>query len=94
MKVRWTIPAADQLREIFGYVAADNPAAAARTARRIQSAIQQTARIPGAGRIGRVVGTREIVVPGTSYIVAYRLVRDALHVLAILHGAREWPQSF
>lgn len=88
------MPAADQLHDIFDYIAADNLTAAARMVRRIRSAIQQAARMPGAGRIGRVAGTREIVVPGTSYLVAYRIVENTLHVLVILHGAQEWPESF
>ena len=50
--------------------------------------------MPYAGRIGRVEGTREIYVAGTSYLVAYRIVESTIHVLAILHGAQEWPDSF
>jgi plasmid stabilization system protein ParE len=45
--------------------------------------------MPHAGRIGRVAGSREITVPGTSYLVAYRIVEKTIHVLAILHGAQE-----
>ena len=94
MKVRWTLPAANQLREIFDYIAAGNPAAAARMVRRIRNSIHQTARMPNAGRIGRAAGTREIVVPGTSYLVAYKVLDNMIQVLAILHGAQQWPESF
>jgi toxin ParE1/3/4 len=94
VKVRWTLPAANQLQEIFDYIAAENPAAAGRTVRRIRNSIHQTARMPNAGRTGRVAGTREVVVPGTSYLVAYRILESTIHVLAILHGAQEWPESF
>jgi toxin ParE1/3/4 len=94
VKVRWTLPAANQLREIFDYIPAGNPPAAARMVRRIRNSIQQTARMPNAGRIGRVAGTREVVVPGTPYLVAYRVLEDMIQVLAILHGAQEWPESF
>ncbi|MGD1061854.1 MAG: type II toxin-antitoxin system RelE/ParE family toxin [Terracidiphilus sp.] len=94
MKLRWTLPAVDHLREIFEYMAADNPGAAVRTVERIRNAIRQTARMPNAGRLGRVGGTREVVVPGTAYLVAYRVLDDAIHVLAVLHGARKWPESF
>ena len=94
MKLRWTLPAVEQLREIFEYIADDNPAAAARTVERIRLSIRQTSRMPYAGRMGRVGGTREVIVPGTSYIVAYRILEDAIHVLAILHGAQQWPESF
>jgi len=93
VKLRWTLPAVDHLREIFDYIAADNPAVAARTVERIRNAIRQTARMPYAGRVGRVAGTREIIVPGTSYLVAYRVLDDMIHVLAVLHGARRWPES-
>ena len=94
MKVRWTVPAVNQLREIFNYIAERNPPAAGRVVRRIRQAVLQTARLPNSGRTGRVEGTREVVVPGTSYLVAYRIVDDVLQVLAILHGAQEWPASF
>ena len=94
MKLRWTLPAVEHLKEIFDYIAEDNPAAALRTVERIRLAIRQAAHMSYAGRTGRVGGTREMVVPGTSYIVAYRVLENAVHVLAILHGARRWPESF
>jgi len=94
VRIRWTFPAANQLRDIFEYIAAGNPGAADRIVRRIRNSIQQTARMPHAGRVGRVAGTREVVVPGTAYLVAYRIVESSIHVLAILHGAQDWPQSF
>jgi addiction module RelE/StbE family toxin len=94
VKVRWTIPAANQLRSIFEYIAADNEAAAAHTVQRIRQAVLRTAGMPYAGRVGRVEGTREISVARTPYLVAYRIVDASIHVLAILHGAQEWPESF
>jgi addiction module RelE/StbE family toxin len=93
MKIRWTVPAANQLREIFDYIAAGNQVAAVRTVRHIRNSILQTAQMPNAGRIGRVANTREIVVPGTSYLVAYRILEDMIHVLAIMHAARQWPET-
>ena len=94
MKLRWTLPAVEQLREIFDYIADDNPAAAEQMVERIRLSIRQSTRMPYAGRRGRVAGTREAIVPGTSYIVAYRVLEGAIHVLAILHGAQKWPESF
>jgi toxin ParE1/3/4 len=49
--------------------------------------------MPYSGRIGRVEGTREITVSGTSYLVAYRIVERSIHVLAIIHGTQQWPKS-
>ena len=94
MKVRWTMPAANQLGSIFDRIADDNRTAAERTVRRIHESIRRTARMPYSGRVGRVAGTREIAVAGTSYLVAYKVVDNSFHVLAILHGAQDWPQTF
>jgi toxin ParE1/3/4 len=94
VKLRWTLPAVEQLREIFETFADDNPAAALKMVERIRLSIRQVTRMPYTGRMGRVGGTRELVVPGTAYIVAYRVLEDAIHVLAVLHGAQKWPESF
>jgi toxin ParE1/3/4 len=50
--------------------------------------------MPYSGRVGRVPGTREIVVASTPYVIAYRIVEKTIHVLAVLHGAQDWPQTF
>lgn len=94
MKLRWTLPAVEQLHPVYDDIGAENPAAALRVVERIRSAIRQTSRLPFTGRKGRVAGTREAIVPGTLYLVAYRIHEDAIHVLAILHGAQKWPKSF
>jgi addiction module RelE/StbE family toxin len=94
VKLRWALPAVEQLREIFETIADDNPTAAVRMVERIRLSIRQATGMPYIGRIGRVSGTREAIVPGTAYIVAYRVLEDAIHVLAVLHGAQKWPESF
>jgi len=94
VKVRWTIPAVNQFRSIFDYIATDNPAAAPRAVGRIRDAIHRAANMPYSARAGRVAGTREIPVVGTPYLVAYRIVENTIHVLAILHRAQNWPESF
>jgi toxin ParE1/3/4 len=89
------MPAANQLRSIFDYIATDNPAAASRTVRRIREVILRTATMPYAGRVGRVSGTREANVPGTPYLFAYGIIdKNMIHVLAIFHGVQDWPESF
>lgn len=94
MKVRWTIPAVDQLQNIFDRIGEGNPPAAARIVKRIHDAILRAARMPRSGRIGRITGTREITASGTPYVVAYRILEGMIQVLAIFHGAQQWPESF
>ncbi|MGB8473041.1 MAG: type II toxin-antitoxin system RelE/ParE family toxin [Candidatus Acidiferrum sp.] len=94
MRVRWTTPAREQLVSAYGYIAADNRRAAARTADRIWKSTETLAKHPMAGREGRVVGTRELVVQGTPLLVAYRLARAEIQILAVMHAARKWPDEF
>lgn len=46
---------------------------------------------PGRGRVGRMVGTRELVLPGTPFIVIYTVDATTVSVLRMLHGAMKWP---
>ena len=43
------------------------------------------------GRMGKVEGTRELVIPSLPYIAVYRLVRDRIEIVRIYHGAQNWP---
>jgi toxin ParE1/3/4 len=94
MKIRWTTPATEQLVAAYEYVAAENPARARRIANHIWESIDVLARHPMAGRKGRVAGTRELVIPSTPFIAAYRVEKNEVWVLAVLHGARKWPEEF
>ncbi|WP_267461352.1 type II toxin-antitoxin system RelE/ParE family toxin [Aureimonas sp. SA4125] len=48
---------------------------------------------PYSGRVGRTPGTRELPVTGTPYVVVYR-VAERVEILAVVHGAHTWPESF
>ena len=45
------------------------------------------------GRIGRVQGTRELVVNRSPYLLIYRVTKSRIEVLRLLHGARMWPED-
>ena len=94
MRVRWTVPALINLDSIQDYIAERNPAAASRL---VNDILDRTDTLlsdnPEMGRPGRIAGTRVLVLPGTSDVVAYRL-REAVEILAVMHGAREWPDKF
>jgi toxin ParE1/3/4 len=92
MRIRWLRAALRNVVEIHDFIAADRPAAARETVLRIETAVKQLAEYPLIGRPGRVRGTRELLVLGTPYLIAYRLEADAIQILRILHGARQWPE--
>lgn len=91
MKIQWHKLARRDLRHVHAYIARDNPKAAAGVARRIRSAIERLPDNPALGRPGRVLGTRELVVTGTPYLVPYTISNEAIVVLRVLHGAQQWP---
>jgi toxin ParE1/3/4 len=94
LKIRWTRLAVEDLDHAYNYVAATNPAAARSVIARIDSALQALQAHPLIGRKGRAEDTRELVIPATPFIVAYRIARARIEILGIIHGARRWPESF
>lgn len=94
MKVVWTPSASSNLEDIADFIARENASAAVRITRRIVASTAQLAAHPYRGKPGRVTDTREFVIARTIYIVAYRVRRGRVEVLAVRHGAREWPEGF
>jgi toxin ParE1/3/4 len=94
MKVLWFKTARHDLLELRQYTAQHNPGAAHGVAVRIRAAVRTLMDHPQLGRVGRIEGTRELVVPQTPFIVAYRTAPGEIHVLAVIHGARQWPDRF
>ena len=47
---------------------------------------------PHSGWPGRIDGTRELVVPGTPYVIPYRVRAGRLELIAVFHGKRKWPK--
>jgi toxin ParE1/3/4 len=94
MRVRWTARARDGFRWQTRYIARDSPAAARQVATRVRDAVHSLATHPLQGRPGRVVDTRELVVPRTPFTVAYRVREQTVEVVGIVHQAQQWPESF
>ena len=82
MTARWTPTA---LRDL------DHSDRAGATVERILATIRSIERHPEMGPAGRVAGTRELVV--APYVVAYRVKSERVEVLAVIHGARKWPDA-
>lgn len=94
MRIVWTRRYLRELAAIGDYIGQHNPRAASRVVNDIHV---KTARLlsanPFIGRIGEIKGTRELVITGTPYIVAYRVKVTQIDILFVQHGAREWPEG-
>ncbi len=94
MEMVWSPRSLQHLRDIYDHIAETNPAAALRVHAVIREKLEHLAEHPRMGRAGRVEGTRELVIVGLPYVVAYRVRRQTLEIMAGLHSAQKWPDAF
>lgn len=93
MRIEW-LPIAEQNRESqLAYIGERNPWAAIDMGDAIEAAVSHLADHPRIGRPGRIKGTRELVVSGTPYVIAYRVEASAVVILRLLHGTQRWPSK-
>jgi len=90
VKVVWTPEAQQDRADIWDYIAADNPNAAARIDQLFSGAAARLADFPLLGRVGKVPGSRELI-PHESYRLVYEIKAETVWVLALVHTARQWP---
>jgi toxin ParE1/3/4 len=81
------------LDDVEAYIAQANPSAAGEVVLKIIKAVSLLKEQPGLGRVGRLPGTKELVVPQTPYIVPYRVKGDFLQILRVYHTSRTWPRQ-
>ena len=93
--IKWTEQATQQLDQARDYIAlSNNKIVAARITMQILTTVQRLAAFPISGKAGRVLGTRELAISNTPFIAAYAIDGADIIILAIYHGAQQWPESF
>lgn len=90
----WTRLALQDLQHVRNYIGTDNADAADTVMQKIAKAVENLEFYQNLGRAGRVKGTRELVVVGTPFLIPYRIRKERIEILAVIHGARRWPESF
>lgn len=89
-KLEWKAAAASDLMAIVDYISDDNPEAARVLVDEIEGKVALLLDHPKRCRLGRVQGTRELVVR-PNYIVVYSEDTAAVTILRVLHAAQMWP---
>lgn len=89
MRLRFTLPAADDLDGILTYIEAHSPTGARRVQRRLQSVLAVLLQHPQAGQLTRRPGMRRIVVTPYPYLVFYRVTGDEIVIHGVRHAARK-----
>ena len=93
MRLEWSAFSFADRESIFDFIEADSPRAAIAVDDAIAKAARQLIDFPESGRIGRVAGTRELVVSALPYLIAYAIQGDVVRILRVLHSAQKWPDD-
>ena len=94
MELVWRIEALQDLDQIRVFIGENDPAAAKRVPERIRATPRCLIAHPMSGRAGRLPDTREIIVTGLPYVLAYRIVENQVEMVAVRHTSRRWPKAF
>lgn len=93
MKVVWSATAQHELARATAYIGSHNPAAAEKVEARLRTAVEHLLEFPRAGRIGRKIGTREVVITEYPYVIRYRVSAEHVQILRIFHTSTNWTVS-
>ncbi|MCY4479245.1 MAG: type II toxin-antitoxin system RelE/ParE family toxin [Rhodospirillales bacterium] len=91
-ELEWKAMAVSDLMAIVDYISDDNPDAAQALKEDIEAKTSRLRENPRLYRIGRVEGTREMVVR-SNYLVVYAEDARTVTILRVLHAAQQWPQA-
>lgn len=92
LRLEWKATAVADLLAIVDYISDDNPDAAQVLKDEIEAKVSRLREQPRLYRVGRVAGTREMVVR-SNYIVVYAEDADTVTILRVLHAAQQWPRT-
>ena len=90
MKIRWTDPAIESLRNLHSYIAKDSEIYASSFVQRIVLAVEKLTDFP---RLGRVVPEaddetiRKLLYQ--HYRIIYRIKSELVEILTVIHGRRD-----
>ena len=93
-RLRWTLPARDDLRQVRRFIARDSEERARTMVAALQRAAQRLEDFPALGRMVPEYNDpsyREIVVPPYRILYRYLAETDTVEVLAVIHGRRVLP---
>lgn len=90
LRLKWRPMAEADLLGILEFIGEDDPDAALALVHMIREKVEGLRARPKLYRVGRVSGTREMVVHH-NYVVVYGIDADVVEVLSVKHARQQWP---
>jgi toxin ParE1/3/4 len=78
---------------IAAYFGQYNLRSAVKAGDRIRERVNLLQELPFLGHAGRIAGTRQFAVPQRKCVVIYRIERETVKILRVMHGGQEWPKE-
>lgn len=92
MTIRWSQNASVDFANQIAFIHADRPRAAERIGSRILDRIETLSVHPHRGRVGRLAGTRELVI--APFVIVYEAGADGdITIVRMLHGRQDWAEE-
>ncbi len=90
-EIKFTTSAAQDLQSIKKFIYEDNEIADRKVVAHIINQIETILpQMPSAGRAGRVLRTRELVISKYPYVVPYQVKGNDIFILRVLHTSKKW----
>lgn len=90
LRLEWRPLAEEDLLGILEFIGEDDPDAALALVHTIREKVEGLRARPKLYRVGRVSGTREMVVHH-NYVVVYSIDADVVEILSVKHARQQWP---
>ena len=88
MRLKWTDDAVTDLVEIRKYILEHDEQSAQDVATKILTQAESLLLQPSKGRMGKIHNTRESLVPTLPYLLVYRVKKEEVYILRIIHTRR------
>lgn len=92
MQIKWLPTALENLNNVAQYLNEHNPKAAQAFVREVHDLTLLLKQHPSMGRVGRVFGTRELVLQNFAYLIPYRMKNNCIEILRIFPTRMAQPE--
>jgi len=93
MDIKWTKRSKEDLDGIFNFIYEDKPSAGLAVVERIQEKAELLGDFPYIGTAGIKTGTMETTVNKTSCFLIYKIFRNHISIIRVIHGStRQEPR--
>ncbi|MBI2719984.1 MAG: type II toxin-antitoxin system RelE/ParE family toxin [Rhizobiales bacterium] len=94
MKLRWSMRARRELKQIRSYISRRDPQAADHVVARILAATRRVEQYPNIGQASDRAGVRLLQITGLPYVLPYKVTANDIEIFAVFDQRRDPEELF